>query len=436
MVYTSGQWIFRTTGIGNLYEIANHFPVVLLSEKLDEETEKALRNKKWFPYLEEIIPVEQFGGEKRSMFQKNKYLAKLAKEAVLRHRPAMVISITDTYPFDMYLMREAKKIGAKTVCLQSALHAVSLQEVPYFVDRINALSLFPDYLPLFLKLGLVKIRKLAGYALYNFILPLAAGRMPFLGTGVSLYSPSGFKADYHIAYSKDDCELNLREGLSSNKIFILKHPLARSFSRKIFEAAYFSKIRRKKTKGKTLTILFPSEMIGFRKKNRSIIGKEESKRNILRILSLVALMMKKWKILVKVHPTTRLSDEEKKEIQSISKDIVISSSSDPMDRFIETSDMIVGTDEPSTAIFTAVLQCPEKPILAIDLFGRIHGCYYEGLLGVEYIDNREKLVRVLSLVKNNKYRKKAVKKEPFSKSEFKSAVDMIDSLLKKQNDTA
>jgi len=68
LFYTSHSFLFRSTVIGHLYEISQKYPVILLSEKLDEETEKVIRNKKLFPKLEKIVPVEQYTGKKMNFF--------------------------------------------------------------------------------------------------------------------------------------------------------------------------------------------------------------------------------------------------------------------------------------------------------------------------------------------------------------------------------
>ena len=70
--YTSIPRLFRTTLIGHLYEIAQVYPVILLSEKLDSETERALKNKDLFPKLEKIIPVQQYRKERATFWNKYK----------------------------------------------------------------------------------------------------------------------------------------------------------------------------------------------------------------------------------------------------------------------------------------------------------------------------------------------------------------------------
>ncbi|MBI2038653.1 MAG: DegT/DnrJ/EryC1/StrS family aminotransferase, partial [Candidatus Nealsonbacteria bacterium] len=61
LFYTSIPRSFRTTLIGHLYKLASEYPVVLLSEDLDEFTEEIVKNKKLFPKLEAIIPVHLCG---------------------------------------------------------------------------------------------------------------------------------------------------------------------------------------------------------------------------------------------------------------------------------------------------------------------------------------------------------------------------------------
>ena len=111
LFYTSVPRSFRTTLIGHLYKLASVYPVVLLSEDLDQFTEEIVKNKKLFPKLEEIIPIHQHTGEKRSLLAKNKELATIAREVIEKYRPRIVITANDLYLFEMYLFREAGKIA-------------------------------------------------------------------------------------------------------------------------------------------------------------------------------------------------------------------------------------------------------------------------------------------------------------------------------------
>jgi len=68
LFYSNIPGYFRSTLIWYLYEISQAYTTVLLSEKLDEKSEKLIRNKELFPHLVEIIPVHQHTGQKRNFF--------------------------------------------------------------------------------------------------------------------------------------------------------------------------------------------------------------------------------------------------------------------------------------------------------------------------------------------------------------------------------
>ena len=99
LFYTSIPRSFQTTLIGNLYEICQIYPVILLSEELDLEIKKILQNKELFPKLEGIVLVEQWTGRKMNPFFKNYYFYNLAKRIIRKYKPDIVITGNDVYPF-------------------------------------------------------------------------------------------------------------------------------------------------------------------------------------------------------------------------------------------------------------------------------------------------------------------------------------------------
>lgn len=436
MIYCAAPWPFRTTVIGHLYEIAQVFPTVLLigedAQKLDLETELALKNKKLFPFLEEIISVQELIKKKTEFFKKNKYFRQLARNIIIHHKPDIVIVTNDVYPFDMYLLRYAKKIGAVTVNIYSGLHSANFKDIAWIVDRTNAYFRFPFLKPFFLKLIFAKIRKYLGYLLYNFILPILVGEKPFGGSSIVLYSSAGHRVDYIIGSSKNEYNFFIEEGLPEEKIYILKHPLCRESTRKFFEQAYFFNSRRKyKTDTKTLTLLFPAGKIGFRRSDYSIISEEEIQKNIIKIITLITKALKGWRVFIKPHPNIPIDKELEKTLKSISNQIKITNPSDPIDKYIEISDVIVASAESSTATFIAHLHNPKKTILTVDFLGQFLGDFFKDFMGIEYIDNKEKLIKTLELIKKDRYKIKPYKKiDKFEKKEFRDAVEMVNLLVK------
>ena len=163
--YTSIPRLFRTTLIGNLYEIAQVYPVILLSEKLDPETEKILNDKKLFPKLKEIIPVRQYDGE-RNFLAKNRYFYKLAKEVVQRHKPDIVITTNDIYPFELYFLRFTKRTKAINVICQAGFRLGEWKERVLWSYLDNTRSKTSAFLPFWLRVFFVKSKKWLSYFLY------------------------------------------------------------------------------------------------------------------------------------------------------------------------------------------------------------------------------------------------------------------------------
>jgi len=436
LFYTHSPRAFRATLIGHLYEIAQIYPTILLSEKLDAETENALKDKDLFPQLQEIIPVRQYTGEKRGLFAKNRYFHALANSAIQSYNPDILITANDVYPFEIYLIRAAQKAGALTIVIEPSLHSLNLRDIAWQVDRVNAYFRFPSFFPFALRVGFVKIRKYAGYLLSSIILPLLVGEVPRLKSSVILYSPSGFLADYSICYSKEDYLLSLQEGVSLQKLSILRNPLWREATRKLFEKVYFFPARKFHSGNKkTLLLLFPFHRIGFRREDRSIIGEKELEENNLTIVSLIAEILQDWNIIIKMHPDDRRLDTGLRDkFQTISRSIETPNPDDPIDRYIEISDTIVALDEPSTALFTASLQCPDKRILTIDLYKRWGGDFYKNFEGVEYIDNKEKLIHVLEEIRGGIHQRNVQRNsKPLENKEFSDTVEALEYLFEQRN---
>lgn len=115
LFYTDDLRVFRATHIGHLYEISQRYPTILLSEKLDLETERIINDKKLFPKLEKIIPVNQYFWKRQNFLaevKQNAKLYKLAKEVFQKYRPDVLITPTDIHSlFELYLFRFAKRGG-------------------------------------------------------------------------------------------------------------------------------------------------------------------------------------------------------------------------------------------------------------------------------------------------------------------------------------
>ena len=106
-------------------------------------------------------------------------------------------------------------------------------------------------------------------------------------------------------------------------------------------------------------------------------------------------------------------------------------SRDSADKYIETGDIIVGLPlSASTVLFTASLQCPEKPIISLDFHRELLGDYYRDFEGVEYVDSEEDLIKLLEKIRDKKYQKK----QNLKKEGFLNTVELISDLTSAKNE--
>jgi hypothetical protein len=433
--YATIPRVFRPVLFCYLHQISQVYPVVLLSEKLDTEMKEFLKNKKLFPRLEKIIPVRQFPAEEKNIFSRNRRLFGLAKKVMEEEKPDVIVSPSDMYSlFEMYLMRFAKRINAVKIAIQPCHMGDGVAE-ERLVDLVNANLRFPYFLPVSFRLFLVKCRKYLGHFLYYWILPLTMGQKPFFGKSSFILrrGKSGMRdADYQTVFSKRDYEIFLKSGVPDKKLCILYHPFLNPKTRRFFER-YNS--WRLKEKCRTVIVMLPGDVeLGFRKKDYSLISKEEREKDWLQTIQLLNETLPGWTIYVKPHPATIGLDPLKKRLEAISGRVKVVNPEEWMERHIKTAKVIVELPlSASNAIFTASLQCPEKPIISLDFHHELLGDRFKDFKGVEYIDDREKFVKTLKSIRDKKFKKELPEeRENSGKKEFSSAIEMLNCFLKQK----
>ncbi len=437
LFYTFTARAFRTTLVGHLYEICRAWPTVLISEKLDQDSEDALKNKDFPHKLGKIIQIRQFSGvEKNNIFAQNKYLYSLAKKFIEEEKPDIVVTASDMHSlFEMYLLRLAKKNNSLNLCLQPS-NTGGIKVVEKWVDHINAYLRFPIFLPLWLRIFLVKCRKYSGHLFYYWILPVTAGQMPFFGKSshILVRGNSGMRdSDYQIVFSHRDYNFFIKDGVPAEKLRILSHPLARKKTREFFEKIYFKNYKKNKGK-KTVVLMIPTGIeIGFFKKDFSLIPQKGREEKWVETIRLISRILPGWDIFIKPHPDTNTKnfDDIKNMIESISENIKIADPGEPADKYIELADIIIGLPpSTSTTIFTASLQCPEKPIISLDFYQEVLGDFYKEFEGIEYIDNEKRFIEILKDIRDKKYQKK----QRLKKEEFSNIVELINNLISAKNE--
>ncbi|MDP3991315.1 MAG: hypothetical protein Q8P66_00140 [Candidatus Colwellbacteria bacterium] len=431
LFYTSVPRSFRTTLIGHLYELASQYPVVLLSEKLDQFTEEIVKNKKLFPGLEKIIPVHQHTEEKASLLRRNRELSRLAKEVIHRYKPKAIIVANDLYLFEMYLFREAKKVGAVNIAIQAALSAFPGQSAKWITLGEAHLRL-PRFLPLPLRLNLIKTRRLIGHFFYYWLLPLANFQGPFFGKSshILLKGESGMRdASYQTVFNKREWDIYSKNGVPEKKLIILPHPLLTS--KKFFDNFLSSPLQTlPREKQKVALVLLPGDIeAGFRR-NLFFISNERRLNSWRALLQLAQSVLPDWKIIISTHPATKNYEFLKQELESISPKVKIMELNGPTETYLNVADVIIGLPPSlSTLLFAASLQYPKKPILSLDPNRELMGDYYKDFPGIDYVTSKITLEEKLKLIRSGKYKKQMPK---LTQEGFKNTIELIQYALKEK----
>ena len=430
LFYTFTPRAFRTTLIYHLYEIAQKHRVVLLSEKLDAETEKLIADKNLFPKVERVIPVSQFTGGSGGALQKAAELRAVARDAVAEHRPGAGVVANDVCLFELFLLRAAGKIGAARISTQSAL-IWKAELARTYIERTNAYLKYPAWVPLFLRILAERLRKRAAHLIYYWVLPMTAGTLPFPGKSsfVLWRGSDGMRlADYQGTFGKRHRDFHLYNGVRDEKLFTLAHPLSRAKTREFFHAR-FSKLKPGEIWPKTAAVMYPAEMIGFAKKDlRPVFLKElESERFLA--LRLLSKILAGWKIIVKPHPDMPDLERLRTELAKISPALELAEPKADADEIIERSGVVVGFPPPSTTLFTALLQSPEKPAISLDFHADYMGDYYKDFPGADYVTGESGFEELLKKIASGNYAKPTAQPEKY---DFEDAVEMVQFLREKQ----
>ncbi len=435
--YTSTPRAFRTTLLGHLYEICQKYPTTLLSERLDRETEKILQDKQLFPCLEKIIAVRQFTGEKTNIFLQNSRLAKQAGLLMEKLNPKIVISGSDyTSLFELYLFRAAKKAGALTLAIEPSLPLAETKTVQRWIELTLIYTKFPKILPILLRKASVRIRKYLGHFFIYWVLPMSMGQKPFRGKSSYILRSgnSGMRdADFQAVLSKKDYELYRKSGVPEEKLFILEHPFFSQSTSRVFDKLYAASDNRPIKQGDypSVSVMLPNEIVvGFRKQSYQVIPRRDKEKEWQELILIIANSLPGWTIYIKPHPDGINLADLKAKLRAVSEKIVVLDPQSPAELYTKISDAVIGLPPPaSTTLFTALVQSPKKPVLAVDTERDMIGDYYKDFDGVEYITNKEDFIQILELIRDGKYIKK---KEQSNPEGLSSAVELIEYLMAKE----
>jgi hypothetical protein len=408
LFYTSTPRAFRTTLIGYLYELSQAHEVVLLSEELDSDTLNVINDRLFFHTIE-TVKVHQHTGTAMRLFRKHRYFSRLAHQLISDFNPDIVVASSDWHSlFEMYLLRSAKNVNILRVTLQDTFNIAEMRKVGIWVDLFNVHTRTPKELPLKGRMIAISLRKYFGHVLHYWIMPLLVGRLPFGGTSsyILFKGHSGSRdSSYHIVMSQRDYNIHIRSGVSPKKLLILPHPLTRA-ARIIFQAL----IQKDKSDiagvPGTVAVMLPAEEIGFRDSDFALITLEEKRLERTELLRTLVDILDGWRILIKPHPATKSFHLLKTHFGSISDSILFVEPQSHADLVVEQADVIIEFPRASsTTLFSATIQCPQKPVFALDFQHEFLGDSYKDFPGVQYIDRMEDFKRFLIQIKEKSYTK-------------------------------
>jgi hypothetical protein len=186
---------------------------------------------------------------------------------------------------------------------------------------------------------------------------------------------------------------------------------------------------------KKVLMFMPAEEIAFKSNSYSLIAKEQRQEQYADTLKTVARILDDWKIIIKPHPDLMRDSAIREWLISLIPDIHMADPAEAVDQYIAISDLIIELPRAaSTATFTAFLQCPGKPIWALDFDHEYLGDLYRDVEGAEYIDEKEDFLQALISVRQDKYNEWLKQKKKFASAnnnmfrEFPDIVTAIRSL--------
>jgi hypothetical protein len=432
LFYTSIPRSFSTTLIGHLYELARAYPIVLLSERLDDRLNALLRDRKLFPLLQDIVSVHQYTGSKQGRIFQNRSLYRLAHDIVLKYRPRVVITANDVYPFEMYLMRLAKRAGAVNLCIQAGMQIQKDKRDDWkkWLKLMDFHTRKSFLMPGALRRGSTEARKHLGHFFYYWVLPILMGELPLTGRA-SFIMP--LRADirlhechYHVVLSERDDHAALAMGFPEEKILRLRHPLTRQH--KFFKMLHANHERVQTGESvQSATFLLPAEKIGIRKVDDSLIDQTEMLANRLRILSIMADCLRGWTIYVKPHPLIDNCETTRRLYASVSPSVIVVPSEDAVEKYLEVSRVVITGPPGSTALWIASLMTPTKVSIYLDLMGELLGDYLQGVDGILSLNTEEALREELCRIVSDPATARSSDEKP--SSGFADSVSLIKHIL-------
>lgn len=432
LIYSSASRLFRTTYIGYVYEIAQKYNTILISEKLDAESKQALAKKKIFPKLKKIIPSSQYSQKDNTLYGYNRKYSAVAKAIIKNNKPTVVIIDSIINPFERYLARYAKEDGAKILSLQAGFQSLPFSEE----TKRNELLLRDQkssskHMLIISKINrnMFKLNKHITQITEYWILPLIFRTYPFLYK--KLFNLNQFswvrEFDFTTFFSQREADAEEKLGRPKKQILTLQHPLKRKKTHQIMNDIYKYHTVNKEN---AITIMVDVNTYGHTKKDLSLIPQERYMSGRMEVVKQIVLDSEhNTDIYIKPHPVSspEFLQYLHKNLQPISPRIKIVNPHESADIYIKKSKIIIGFPPPSTTLYISSFD-KSKIVLFVDMFHELLGEVYKSYPGIVYIDKLNQLTKALKKTNRRKILEINLN-ENLSDREV-DAADIIKAILK------
>ena len=275
------------------------------------------------------------------------------------------------HPENIKLASLAKKMGAKIWAVQETLVSNS-RKSEFYIDKVNAYTKFPQWLPLFIRYKLVWLRKWIGHIYYYWT--LRAGK----SSRILRRGCSGMRdADIQTYLCEEQKKIFLENGVPESKLiynpFFVKKP--------------------KKPLEKIITILVPSENEGgIDRITGEFIPYQKQLERWIALSRIIVEKYPKYEIYFKFHPNTKNYDNY---LAQYFKGLCFK------DRkwaglCIDKASIIIGLPPSfSTLLYQASVEYPWKKIISLDIGNEMFGDYFKGYKNIKVITDINKLWKMI-----------------------------------------
>lgn len=384
--YPGPMHLFWTTGIYYLNELSKYFEVTLVLEKANEEdrekinclTEKRIKN---------ICLIENANRLRRHWIYKNT-TTKLTREAKFDY----VFVPDDMCPFNLYLLRQAKKKSSVNLCYQTAVMMDRKIKCRKLLNNTRAARIkYKFKIPFSFAKSIIELINLQKHWWHYVIAPMLVGRCPFLGDS-SCYLYKGRSAmrdgDYFILFGDRERNICLEDGLEAEKIVVIPHPLT-WISNNNFKTKILNLNAGNYNKEEMDIVIFLDDLQYIIDKSLSkIITTKEIFNMWRKIIEILSIKYPDKTIWIKPHP----AQTDKNDSRGIVKEITCKNSGvRSVDKNESAMDWLsrckIIISEVSTILYIASLLFDNKIIISLDLWNRYLGDIYKNVKNINYISS-------------------------------------------------